>query len=91
MKNTQQEYLLSFNLCRLQAISEMIEEYAYKNRAKIVQRLLELKHQLEQNLGLNRSLQAQYGLQNPVPKGLLLGELTHHNKGGQINGSSSTS
>ena len=81
----EQESRLRVGLCKLEALNLLIDEYAGKGRAKMVQRLLEIKHQLEENLGLNKSLQAQYGLQNPVPKGLLLGEISHitnNDKGG---------
>jgi hypothetical protein len=78
----QQELRLTVGLCKLRALSELIETYAYRNRAKMVQRLLEIKHQLEEKLELNKPIQAQYGLQNQSPNGKLLGEFTDHNKGG---------
>ena len=81
----EQESRLKIGLCKLKALDLLIGEYAHKNRAKMVQRLLEQKQQVEEKLGLNKSLQAQYGLQNPVPKGLLLGEISHitnNDKGG---------
>ncbi|MFA5259047.1 MAG: hypothetical protein WC402_03140 [Candidatus Pacearchaeota archaeon] len=81
----EQELRLTVGLCRLDALDLLIDEYAGKGRAKMVQRLLELKHQLVEKLGLNRSLQAQYELQNPTSKGKLLGadsHITNHNKGG---------
>lgn len=73
MEDTQQELMMTVGLCKLKALDLLIDEYARKNRAKMVQRLLEIKHQLEEKLGLNKSLQAQYGCQNPIPKGLLGG------------------
>ena len=72
-----QEPIIMFRIYKLQALSEMIEEYAYKNRAKIVQRLLVLKHQIEKNLELNKPLQAQYGSQNEVISGLPLVAISH--------------
>jgi hypothetical protein len=81
----EQELRLTVGLCKLEALNLLIDEYAGKGRAKMVQRLLEIKHQVEEKLGLNRSLGAQYGLQNPTPKGLLLGGISHitsNDKGG---------
>jgi hypothetical protein len=77
MENTTQELMIKVSCWKLEAYSQLIEEYAYKNRAKIVQKLLELKHQLEEKLGLNRSLQAQYGCQNPATNGKSLGGLNY--------------
>ena len=86
MENTQQELRLKVELCRLKALDLLIDEYALKNRAKIVQRLLELKHQLVEKLGLNKSLQAQYGCQNPTPKDLLVGvsNITNNDNEGDL-------
>jgi hypothetical protein len=78
MKTIQQEFMIMYRCWRIAALSNLIEEFAYKNRAKIVQRLLELKHKEEEKLGLNKSLGVQYGLQNPSPKGLVLGEISHN-------------
>ncbi|MEM4271402.1 MAG: hypothetical protein QXO70_04915 [Candidatus Pacearchaeota archaeon] len=86
MENTQQELMIKVMCWKLNALNQLIDEYAYKNRAKIVQKLLEQKHQVEKKLELNKHLEAQYGLQNPFPKGLLLGEISHitdHDKGGK--------
>ena len=85
MENTQQELMIKVRCWKLDAYSQLIEEYAYKNRAKIVQRLLELKHREEQKLELNKPLGAQYGCQTPSPKGKLLGvnsHITNNDKGG---------
>ena len=93
MENTQQELMIKVSCWKLEAYSQLIEEYAYKNRAKIVQRLIELKHKVEEKLGLNKSLQAQYGPQTPAPNGKLLGGISHittNDKGGQNYGGSST-
>lgn len=55
----QQELIIQCRLLRLEALTQLIEEYAYKNRAKIVQKLLELKHKEEEKLELNKHLEAQ--------------------------------
>ena len=73
MENTQQELMIKVMCWKLNALNQLIDEYAYKNRARIVQKLLELKHQIEEKLELNRPLEAQYGQQNPALKDLLLG------------------
>lgn len=86
----EQELRLTVGLCRLEALSSLIEVYAYKNRAKMVQRLMELKHAEEQKLGLNKSLEAQYSLQNPATCRLSLGADSHITiKEVKINGGSS--
>ncbi len=84
MENTQQELMMAVGLCKLEALDLLIDDFAHKNRAKMVQKLLELKHQLEEKLGLNKSLQAQYGQQNPPTYDKLLGvsNITNHDKGG---------
>lgn len=82
----EQELRLTVGLCRLEALSSLIEVYAFKNRAKMVQRLLALKHIEEQKLGLNKSLGAQYGCQTPGTNGKLLGvnpHITNNDKEGQ--------
>jgi len=71
----QQEITTLYRTLRLVALNELITEYAYKNRAKIVQRLLELKHTEEQKLLSNKPIQAQYDPQNTNTKGLLRREL----------------
>lgn len=71
----QQELTILYGSLKLVALSQLIEEYAYKNRAKIVQKLLELKHKEEQKLELNKPIQAQYSSQTPAPNGKLLGGL----------------
>lgn len=73
----QKEVMVLYGSLRLVALAQLIEEYAYKNRAKMVQRLLELKHKEEEKLELNRALGAQYGQQNSTTKGLQLGANSH--------------
>lgn len=67
----QEEGMITVKLCKIKALSELIEEYAYKNRAKIVQRLLELKKAEEAKLGVNLPRNSLNLKQNPSPKGLL--------------------
>lgn len=69
----QKELMTLYAGLRLTAIDQLIFEFAHKNRAKTVQKLLELKRIEEQKLGLNKPLQAQYGQQNSGPKGLSFG------------------
>lgn len=77
---------------KLDAYSQLIEEYAYKNRAKIVQKLLELRKAEEVKLGLNLPRNSSNLSQNPATCGLSLGadaHITSNNKGGQNCGGSS--
>lgn len=87
MENTQQELMIKVRCWKLEAYSQLIEEFAYKNRAKIVQRLIEQKHQVEEKLELNKSLEVHREFQNPSPKGLLLGVNSHitNNDNGGLN------
>ena len=62
-----------YSIYRLIAITQLIDEYAHKNRAKMVQRLLALKHLEEEKIAQNKQLEAQYGRQNSVTNGLSLG------------------
>jgi len=85
MENTQQELMIKVRCWKLEAYSQLIEEYAYKNRAKIVQRLLEQKHQVEKKLGVILPGNGPILSQNPTTCGLSLGAeapVTDHNKGG---------
>ena len=82
----QKEIMVLYGSLKLVALFQLIEEYAYKNRAKMVQKLLELKHKEEEKLGLNKSLQAQYMQQNPVISNLSLGvnsHITNNDSGGK--------
>lgn len=54
---------------RLIALSQLIDEFAYKNRAKIVQKLLELKHIEEQKLGVNMPINSSILSQNSYSNG----------------------
>lgn len=81
----EQELRLTVGLCRLEAISSLIEVYAFKNRAKMVQRLLELKHKEEEKLGIILPINSSNLSQNLATCGLSLGadsHITNHNKGG---------
>ena len=72
---TEQESRLTVGLCKLEAISELIEEFAFKNRAKMVQRLLLLKHKEEEKLGVILPRNSPILSQNPATCGLSLGGL----------------
>jgi len=88
MENTQQELRLTVGLCKLEALSSLIEVYAFKNRAKMVQRLIELKHKEEEKLGIILPRNSPILSQNPATCGLSLGadaHVTDHNKGGLNN------
>lgn len=81
----EQEVMMRVGLCKLRALSELIETYAYRNRARMVQRLLELKHAEEKKLGVNKSLGAQCSCQTPPTYDKLLGvnsHITNNDKGG---------
>jgi hypothetical protein len=85
MENTEQESRLKIGLCKLKAYSQLIEEYAYKNRAKMVQRLIEQKQQVEEKLGVILPRNSPNLSQNPATCGLSLGadsHITSDNKGG---------
>jgi|WetSurMetagenome_2_1015567.scaffolds.fasta_scaffold1338094_1 hypothetical protein len=69
-KNSSPSEVMSlYHAYRLIAITQLVEEYAYKNRAKMVQRLIALKHKEEEKIGQNKPLEAQYGCQNPGTNG----------------------
>lgn len=82
----EQELRLTVGLCRLEALSSLIEVYAFKNRAKMVQRLIKLKHKEEEKLGINLPRNNPILSQNPDTCGLSLGADSHianNNKGGK--------
>ena len=81
----QQELMLTVRLCRLEALTSLIEVYAFKNRAKMVQRLIELKHKEEEKLGVILPRNSPILSQNPATCGLSLGADSHiadYDKGG---------
>jgi len=71
----EQESRLRVGLCRLEALDLLIGEYAHKNRAKMVQRLLLLKHKEEEKLGVILPRNSPILSQNPATCGLSLGGL----------------
>ena len=80
------EAMSLYHTYRLIAITQLIDEYAFKNRAKMVQRLLTLKHLEEEKIGQNKPLGDQYGSQNSLTNGKLLGVNSHiTNNGKEVN------
>jgi hypothetical protein len=71
MKNTPllDEMMGLYSTYRLIALSQLIDEFAYKNRAKIVQKLLELKHIEEQKIGANMPRNSSNLSQNSYSNG----------------------